>query len=51
MYNTGNKIVMCQLQNEKLNFPMFCKFYAQKKSKNKSGTFIYTFSRNLLFNS
>ena len=51
MYNTGNKIVVCQLQNAKSNFPKFCKVYARQKSKNKPGTFIYTFRRNIYFNS
>ena len=32
-YNTGKKIVMCQLQNAKWNFPKFCKVLAQQKSK------------------
>ena len=30
------KIVMCQLQNAKSNFPNFCKFYARQKSKKKN---------------
>ena len=51
MDNTGNKIVICQLQNAISKFPVFCKFYARQKSKNKSGTFVYKFSRNLCFNS
>ena len=47
MYNTGNKIVICQLKNEKSNFPKFCTVYARQKAKYKSGTFIiYKFSRN-----
>ena len=52
MYNTVNKIVICQLQNAKSNFPKFYKVYAGQKIKYKSGTFvIYTFSRNICFNS
>ena len=51
MYNTGNKMVICQLQNAMSNFPKFCKVCARKKSKNKSGTLIHKFSRNLCFNS
>ena len=51
MYNTGNKIMICQLQNTKSNFPTFCKVYTRQKTKYKSGIFIYTFSRNLCFNS
>ena len=50
MCNTGNKIVIWQLQNALLNFPKFGKVCAQQKSKNKSGTFINKFSRNLCFN-
>ena len=49
MHNTGNKIAICQLQNAKSNFPKFCKVYTRQKSKNKSGTFIYTFT--LILNS
>ena len=26
IYNTGNKLVICQLQNPKSNFPKFCSF-------------------------
>ena len=33
MYNTGNKIVICQLQNAKSNFPKFCKVYARQNQK------------------
>ena len=33
MYNTGNKIVICQLQNAISNFPKFCKVCARQKSK------------------
>ena len=51
MCNAGNKIVTWQLQNAMSNFRNFCKVCAQQKSKNKSGTFIYKFSRNLCFNS
>ena len=52
MYNTGNKIVICQIQNAKSNFSKFCKVYTRQKTKYKSGTFIiYTFSRNVCFNS
>ena len=50
MYNTGNKMVICQLQIAKSNFLKFCQVYARQKSKNKTGTFINTFSRNLFFN-
>ena len=31
--NTGNKIVICQLQNAKSNFPKFCKVYARQNQK------------------
>ena len=52
MCNTGNKIVIFQLQNAKPKFPKFCKVYAKsKKKKKKSDTFTYTFSRNHCFNS
>ena len=44
MCNTGNKIVICQLQNAKSNFPKLCKVYA-RKNKKKSDTFTYKFSR------
>ena len=33
MYNTGNKLVICQLQNAKLNFPKLCKVYARQNQK------------------
>ena len=33
MYSTGNKIVICQLQNANSNFSKFCKVYARKKSE------------------
>ena len=33
MYNTGNKLVICRLQNAKLNFSMFHKVYAWKIQK------------------
>ena len=33
MCNTGNKIVICQLQNAKSNFPKFCKVYAQQNQE------------------
>ena len=49
MYNTGNKIVICQLKNAISNFTKFCKVCARQKPKNKSGTFTYKFSRNLCF--
>ena len=45
MCNTGNKLMIWQLQNAKSNFPKLCKVYPQQK------IFIYTFSRNLYFNS
>ena len=51
MYNTGNKIVIWQLQNTKSASPKFYNVYARQKSKNKPGTFICTFSRNLCFDS
>ena len=50
MYNTENKIVICQLQNAKSDFPKFCEVYGRQKTKYKSGTFIYVFSRSLCFN-
>ena len=34
MCNTGNKIIICQLQNAKSNFPKFCKVYAQNQKTN-----------------
>ena len=33
MCNTGNKIVISQLQNSKSNFPKFCKVYARQNQK------------------
>ena len=33
MCNTGSKIVICQLQNAKSNFPKFCKVYAWQNQK------------------
>ena len=33
MYNTENKLMICPLQNAKLNFPKFCKVYAQQNQK------------------
>ena len=33
MCNTGKKIVICQLQNAKSNFPKFCKVYARQNQK------------------
>ena len=33
MRNKGNKIVICQLQNAKSNFPKFCKVYARQNQK------------------
>ena len=51
MSNTGSKIVIWQLQNATSNFPKLYKVCAQQKSKKKSGTFVYKFSRNICFNS
>ena len=51
MCNTGNKIVISQLQNTKSNFPKFCKVYIRQNQKNKYDTFTYTFSRSHCFNS
>ena len=51
MYIIGNKIVICQLQNAKSNFPGFCKVHAQQNHKSKCDTFIYTFNRDLCFDS
>ena len=48
VYNTGIKIMICQLQNAKSNFPKLCKVHAPQKIKYKYGIFIFTFSRNLL---
>ena len=33
MYNTENKLVICQLQNVKSNFPRLCKVYARQNQK------------------
>ena len=33
MCNKGNKIVICQLQNARSNFPKFCKVYARQNQK------------------
>ena len=33
MYNTENKLVICQLQNAKSNFSRFCKVYARQNQK------------------
>ena len=49
MHYTGNKIVICQLQNALSNFLKFCNVCARQKSKNESSIFIYKFSRNLCF--
>ena len=38
MCNTGNKIVIFQLQNAKPKFPKFCKVYAKSKKKKKNLT-------------
>ena len=51
MYNTRKKIVIWQLQNAKSNFPNFRQVYARQKKIYKSGSFIYTVSKNLCFNS
>ena len=51
MCNTGNEMVICQLQNAKSNFPKLCKVYARQNKKKKSDTFTYIFSRNHCFNS
>ena len=50
MSNTENKLVICQLQNAKSDFSKFCEVYGRQKTKYKSGTFIYVFSRSLCFN-
>ena len=50
MCNTGNEIVICQLQNAESSFPKLCKAYARQNQKNKSHTFTYKFSRNHCFN-
>ena len=51
MHYTGNKIVICQLQNALSNFLKFCKVCARQKSKNESSIFIYKFGRNFCFSS
>ena len=33
MCNTGNEIVICQLQNAKSNFPKLCKVYTRQSQK------------------
>ena len=33
MYNAGNKIVICQLQNAISNFPKFCSVCARQNQK------------------
>ena len=33
MCNAGNKIMICQLQNAKSNFPKFCKVYVRQNQK------------------
>ena len=33
MCNTGKRIVTCQLQNAKSNFPKFCRVYARQNQK------------------
>ena len=43
MNNTGNKIMIYQLQNAKSNFIKFCKVYALQKTKYKSGIFLYSY--------
>ena len=48
MYNARNKMVICQLQKAKSNLPKFWKVYEWQKTKNKSSTLIYKFSRNLI---
>ena len=32
MHSTGNKLVICQLENRKSNFPKFCKVYVRQKT-------------------
>ena len=44
MYNTGNKFVICQLQNPKSNFPKFFKAYAREKTN-----IIYLYTHYLCF--
>ena len=41
MYNTGNKIVMCQLQNAKSNFSKFRKVYAWQNQTNLMHLYIH----------
>ena len=50
MCNTGKKILIWQRQNPMSNFPKLFKVSVQQKSENKSGPFIYKFSRNPDFN-
>ena len=50
MCNTGNEIVICQLQNGKSNFPMFCKAYSRQNSKINLIHLHYGISRNHCFN-
>ena len=33
MCNKGNKVMICQQQNAKSNFPKFCKVYARQNQK------------------
>ena len=40
MYDAGNKIVICQLQNEKSNFPKISKFIHGKK-QNTNLVYLY----------
>ena len=49
MCNAGNKIMICQLQNAKSSKVL--QSLCTAKSKNKSDTITYTFSRNHCFNS
>ena len=51
MCNTGNKMLICLLQNAKSNFTKFSKVYARQNQKENSGTFTCTFCRNRCFNS
>ena len=41
MYTTGNKIVICQLQNAKSNFSQFSKVYARQKKQNANLVYLY----------
>ena len=50
MCNTGDKIVICQLQNAKSNFPKLLQSFCTAKLKNKSDKFTYTIGRNHCFN-